>query len=350
VFSAIHARLHQSQSRVLNILQRINRWYLDDMRKGDIVQELPIKREDFNRSTDVIPVSDPHIFSETQRFAQNQAVLSLMEKFPDQFDRRAVIQRVVKQMKVPNPSELMPSIAEPAERNAADENAAMAIGRAAFAYPHQNQLAHLQAHLDFALNPMLGSSPIIAQAFIPNCLEHVKQHLVLWYLGHMNGYVEQSLGKKIEDYDVPGITGDVDKLFAVASQHTDMDAKEAFAKVGPALQQLVQVMQQNKPKPQMDGSDQVILQTSMAETERRKKKDEMDSAHEKAKLQADMLDRNREMQIKIATNASDNLTEERIKTAELSQDASVLKHEQEKTAIAALEGAQQSLGGRNGYQ
>jgi len=349
VFSAIHARLHQSQSRVLNILQRINRWYLDDMRKGDIVQELPIKREDFNRSTDVIPVSDPHIFSETQRFAQNQSVLALMEKYPDQFDRRAVIQRVVKQMKVPNPSELMPNIAEPEERHAADENAAMAIGRAAFAYPHQNQLAHIQAHLDFALNPMLGSLPIIAPQFMPMFLEHFKQHLVLWYLGHMNGYVEQSLGKKVEDYDVPGITGDIDKLFAVASQHTDLDTKEAFSKVGPALQKLIETMQQNKPKPQMDGSDQVILQTSMAETQRREKRDQMDAAMEKSKLQASMLEKNREMQIKIATNASDNLTEERIKTAELSQDASVLKQEQEQTAIAALQGAQQSLGGRNGY-
>ena len=350
VFSAIHARLHQSQGRVLMILQRINRWYLDDMRKGDVVQELPIKREDFNRNTDVIPVSDPHIFSETQRFAQNQAVLALMEKYPDQFDRRAVIQRVIKQMKVPNPSELMPSIVEPVEMNAAEENASMAIGRAAFAYPHQNQLAHIQAHLDFALNPMLGSSPIIAPSFMPPFLEHFKQHLILWYMGHMNGYVEESLGKKPEDYDVPGITGEIDKLYALASQHTDMDTKEAFAKVMPALQKLVQTMQQYKPEPPMDASDKVIMQTSMAETQRRAKKDEMQAESDKAKLQATMLENNRRMQIDIATNASDNLTEERIKTAEISQDASVLRHEQEKTAIAALEGAQQSLGVQNGNQ
>jgi hypothetical protein len=350
VFSAIHARLHQSQGRVLMILQRINRWYLDDMRKGDIVQELPIKREDFNRNTDVIPVSDPHIFSETQRFAQNQAVLALMDKYPDQFDKRAVIQRVIKQMKVPNPSELMPSIVEPMEMNAAEENASMSIGRAAFAYPHQNQLAHIQAHLDFALNPMLGSSPIIAPAFMPSFLEHFKQHLILWYMGHMNGYVEESLGKKPEDYDVPGITGEIDKLYALASQHTDMDTKEAFAKVMPALQKIVQTMQQNKPEPPMDGADKVILQTSMAETQRRAAKDAQDAEHNKAKLQATMLDNNRQMQIDIATNASDNLTEERIKNAELSQDASVLKLEQEKTAITALEGAQRALGGQNGYQ
>ena len=77
VFSSIHARLHESQARVLKVLSRINRWYLDDMTRGEVVEDLEIKREDFARVTDVIPVSDPHIFSETQRIAQMQAVLQM---------------------------------------------------------------------------------------------------------------------------------------------------------------------------------------------------------------------------------------------------------------------------------
>jgi hypothetical protein len=344
VFSAIHARLHDSQSRVLRVLQRINRWYLDEMRMGDVVQELDIRREDFNRNTDVIPVSDPHIFSETQRMAQTQAVMAYMDKYPDLFDRRAVIQRALKQMKIPNVQELMPATAEPMEINAAEENAAMSIGRAAFAYPHQNQLAHIQSHLDFALNPMLGSNPIIAPAFLPAFLEHFKQHLMLWYLGHMNGYVEESLGRPVKDYDIAGITGEIDKLYALASQHTQMDAKEAFAKVMPAMQQILETVQKLKPKPQMDGSDQVILQTSMAETKRRAERDAAELQLQAERLKNDALSKNREQQIKIALNASDNLTEERIKTAELTQDAAVLKSEQEQTALAAQESAQRTLG------
>lgn len=344
VFSAIHARLHDSQSRVLKVLQRINRWHLEDMRMGDVVQELDIRREDFNRSTDVIPVSDPHIFSETQRMAQTQAVMAYMDKYPDLFDRRAVIQRALKQMKIPNVQELMPATAEPMEINAAEENAAMSIGRAAFAYPHQNQLAHIQSHLDFALNPMLGSNPIIAPAFLPAFLEHFKQHLMLWYLGHMNGYVEESLGRPVKDYDIAGITGDIDKLYALASQHTQLDAKEAFAKVMPAMQQILQTVQKLKPQPQMDGSDQVILQTSMAETKRRAERDAKELAIQEERLKNDALSKNREQQIKIALNASDNLTEERIKTAELTHDAAILKSEQEQTALAAQESAQRTLG------
>jgi len=344
VFSAIHARLHDSQSRVLKVLQRINRWYLEEMRMGDLVQELDIRREDFNRNTDVIPVSDPHIFSETQRMAQTQAVMAYMDKYPDLFDRRAVVSRALKQMKIPNVQELMPATAEPMEINAAEENAAMTIGRAAFAYPHQNQLAHIQSHLDFALNPMLGSNPIIAPAFLPAFLEHFKQHLMLWYLGHMNGYVEESLGRPVKDYDIAGITGDIDKLYALASQHTQLDAKEAFAKVMPAMQQILEMVQKLKPKPQMDGSDQVILQTSMAETKRRAERDAKELAIQEERLKNDALGKNREQQIKIALNASDNLTEERIKTAELTQNAEILKSEQEQTALAAQESAQRTLG------
>ena len=102
VFSAIHARLHESQGRVLKILCRLNRWHFDEMRKSEVVVDLDINREDFAKNTDVVPVSDPHIFSETQRMAQMQAVIALAEKHPDQFNMNNVLARSLKQMKVPN--------------------------------------------------------------------------------------------------------------------------------------------------------------------------------------------------------------------------------------------------------
>lgn len=343
VFSSIHARLHDSQRRVLMILQRINRWYLDDMADADMPTQLEIRKEDFNRSTDVIPVSDPHIFSETQRMAQNQAVMAYMKEYPQLFDQRAVVYRSLKQLKIPNITELMPAVAEPMEINAAEENAAMSIGRAAYAYPHQNQLAHIQAHLDYALNPMLGSNPIIARTFLPMCLEHLKQHLLLWYLAHMNGYVEESLGGKVKDYHIAGITGDIDKLYALASQHTKLDVKESFEKVMPAIQQLQQVMQSMTPQPPMDGGDRVILETSMAETKRRAQKDQMDAQLKEQEINQKALIENREQQIKIALNAADNLTDERIKTAEITRDTVALQQEQQQAALTALQSASDTL-------
>jgi hypothetical protein len=109
----------------------------------------------------------------------------------------------------------------------------------------------------------------------------------------------------------------------------------------------MQMMQGLAPKPQMDGGDQVIMQTSMAETQRRAAKDQADIALAERKLDADTLLKNRQQQIEIALNASDRLTEERIKSAELTQDAAILQHEQQQTALAAQESAQTALGGPN---
>jgi hypothetical protein len=179
-------------------------------------------------------------------------------------------------------------------------------------------------------------------------VEHIKQHVILWYLGHMNGYVEKALGKKPDDYDVAGITGEVDKLYALASQHVMMDSKDAFARVAPVIQQIQQVLQQLKPKPPMDGGDQVILETSMAETQRRAENDKARLALDAEKVKLDALAKNRQQQIDIALNASDNLTEERIKSAELTHDAQRLQTEQLETALTAQESAQRALGGTNG--
>jgi hypothetical protein len=170
------------------ILGRINRWYLDDQAKGDVVADLRIERDDFERNSDVIPVSDPHIFSESQRMAQTQMVISLMDKYPNLFDPPAVIQRILKQAKIPNVNELMPAAAKPTEAAASDENAAMALGKPAFAYPRQDHLAHLQTHLDFAKDPIFGSNPLFAQKFIPQVIEHCKQHMMLWYTNQINQY------------------------------------------------------------------------------------------------------------------------------------------------------------------
>jgi chaperonin GroES len=345
VFSAIHSRLHDSQARVLKILGRINRWYLDEQRKGDIVAELPIRRDDFKRNTDVVPVSDPHIFSETQRIAQMQSVLQMSAQFPDLFDRRAVVNRMLKQLKVPNVNELLPNASKPAEMNAADENSAMALGRPAFAYPRQDHLAHIQSHLNFALDPMLGSNQLIAPRFIPQVLEHIKQHMMLWYTSQMNAYVQGGTDTNFGKYEDSKLVKQIDQAVALASDHVKMDTQEVFQGVMPALQQLSELMQQFKPPaPPMDGEAQAVLQASLAETQRRAAADQADGAFKAQKLQTDMAEKDKDRQVKIAMNAENNLTAERIKTADLAVDEARLRKEQEETAIQLNQATQRKLG------
>jgi hypothetical protein len=334
VFSAIHARLHESQRRVLGVLGRINRWYLDDMRKGDDVAELPISREDFKKNSDIVPVSDPHIFSETQRMAQMQAVLQMSASNPGLFDQKAVLSRMLKQLKVPDIQELLPNATKPMEHNAADENAAMSLGKSSFAYPSQDHLAHIQTHLTFGLDPMLGSNNLIAPKFIPQALEHIKQHMMLWYTSQMNAYVTAGTDLKLGPYEDSKLAPDIDRAMAIASDHVKLDTAEVFKGVIPALQQLGQVMQQFKPPaPPMEGEAQAVLQASMAETQRRAARD-----------QADIAQKEKDLQAKIAMNAEDNLTKERMMTADLTVEEIKLQREQEETAIKLQNVTQRNLG------
>ena len=344
VFSAIHARMHDSQRRVLQVLGRINRWYLDDMKKGDVIAELPVTRDDFKKNSDIIPVSDPHIFSETQRMAQNQAVLQLMQTYPQAFDVNAVLQRVLKQMKVPGINELMPNAPKPVEMDSAHENAAMALGKPAFAYPRQDHLAHIQAHLNFATDPMMGSNNLIAPKFIPQVLEHIKQHMMLWYTNQMEGYAFANPKIQQDKYEDSKFASEIDKIMAVASSHVKMDTQQVFAGVVQAMQQLGQVMGQFAPQPQVDPADQAILQASLAETQRRAARDQADIQLAQAKLQNDIQQEDKDREVKVAMNAENNLTTERLKTAELTVDELRLRKEQEQTAIKLQHETQRNLG------
>jgi hypothetical protein len=321
---------------------------LDEQRRGDIVAELPVKREDFKRNSDVVPVSDPHIFSETQRVAQMQAVLQMADKYPQIFDQRAVVSRMLKQLKIPNVNELIPNAAKPAEMNAADENAAMALGRPAFAYPRQDHLAHIQTHLTFALDPTLGSNQLIAPRFIPQVLEHIKQHMMLWYTGQMSTYVQGGNQVQYGKYEDSKLVKQIDKAIALASDHVKMDTQQVFQGVLPALQQLSGMLQQiqksMQQQPPMDGEAQAVLQASLAETQRRTARDQADIQIDTARLQADEANKDKDRQVKIAMNAEDNLTQERIKTAELTVDEAKLRKEQEETAIKLNQMTQRNLG------
>ena len=359
VFSAIHARLHESQARVLKVLGRLNRWYLDDQRKGELVADLDIHNEDFKRNTDVIPVSDPHIFSETQRMAQTQAVMAIMTTNPDLFDRKAVIERFLKQMKVPQFNELM--IQEPDDDmiTSAKENFNILKGDPAKAYEEQDHLAHIQSHLDFYRNPVLGSNPLFQPKLLGPLIDHLQEHMGMWYEESMKTYADSGLKDNNVDYDNPRNTKRVDQSYAMASQAVFKDSEQIFQNVMPLIAQMKQQLDAlNQAAQPQDPDAQILLQTSMAETNRRAAKDkaeiamdqqrlQQDQQLETAKIQADLTKSNADNQLKVALDSTNNITKQQIESAKLSHDADILRHEQAKTALELQDRAQSYLGDRN---
>jgi hypothetical protein len=344
VFSAIHARLHASQRRVLQVLTRINRWYFDEMDKAEMVEDLGIRKEDFEKNSDVMPVSDPHIFAETQRYAQIQTLASRAEKNPDLYNRLAVEKRILKQIKLPDINEVLPDPKEVKEMNPALENVAMTLGKPVGAFPQQDHIAHLMVHCAYAIDPTYGASPLIAKSFTPAFLEHAKQHMTLWYLNQVDGYASAALDRPFNVLKEQQLPHEADKFMAVIAQLVHKDTQPTFQNIQQVIQGAMQVMQQLQPQPPMDPATQAFVQTSMAETQRRAMKDQADVQLNMAKLEQKAQADQAKLQADIVMNTEDNLVNERIRTAELTRDAADLQNEQVRTALDAQRMVQTSLG------
>jgi hypothetical protein len=297
VFSSIHARLHRSQAKSLKILSRINHWYLEEM---DNESGTEIEVRDFASNNDIRPVSDPNIFSETQRLAQAQAVLQMANAAPQLYDLRAAHRRVLKQLKVPAISEILPDPDGIKEANPALENVAMSMGRPAAAYPDQDHLAHIKVHLTYAQDPNYGGSPLIGPTFAPHALEHIKQHLTLHYLQSMRAYVAEATGGQdtLGLHEEKPLKLEDQQALSLAAEMVSMDAQATFQSAQPQIQQLAQKVQeaQKAKLEQMAANDptaQALLKTQMAETQRK-------SQESQARLQQEMAKHQQDYQLKVA--------------------------------------------------
>ncbi len=264
VFSAIHARLHNSMQKLLSILHRLNAMYLDDEETDAELGEELATRADFEGPLDVVPVSDPNIFSEAQRFAQVQAVAQRAAALPQLYNLRKVEERILDTLKIPNAKELLNPAVEPKERNAVNENVAATMGQPIVVFPEQDHIAHLKTHLAYMLSPALGMNPLIAPTYLPMILNHIRDHLASWYAYSVFELGTEATGEDIGDVlkaiKDPDDKRAFDAMLAEASQTVVQQAGNVFASLPPVIQQAQQVMQSLAPQPPMDPNTQAAME------------------------------------------------------------------------------------------
>lgn len=340
VLSAIHLRLYDSMDKTLRILHRINRLYITDEEILDDTGELLARREDFEGPLDVIPTANPEIFSDVQRFAQMQLVAQRAANNP-LYNQRKVEEMILERTKIPNAKDLLVPETAPTWMNPVNENVAMALGRPVAAFPEQDHLGHIQVLLDFFESPMLGQLPIIAPTFVPAMLNHLKEHMVLWYVNHyfetVSTVMDQPLDQILAHKD-PETRAEFDKTLAAASSSVVSETNQVFSKIPPLIQkaqallsQFQQAQQQQMaqdPKvaatlqgKQIDASvkSQQIAQTAKDEEANRQKDLQETQMREQGESQRTIEDiRSREMM-----NKEDNTTAATIAQGEFLTDDKV---------------------------
>ncbi len=342
VFNAIHSRLHDAMGRMLRVLHRLNEMYLDDERLEQEAGEELASRADFEGPMDVVPVSDPNIFSESQRYAQVQAVAQRAQTLPQIYNLRKVEERILETLKIPDYEGLLNPAQEPEEQNAVNENVAASLGRPVVAFPEQDHIAHLKTHLGFMMNPMLGGGPMFMQTFTPVMLNHLKEHVALWYMRTTTELAESmgdidlnELGKeKHSDEDKRAF----DRMLAEASTVVSEKAGDVFADLPPIIAQAQQMIQQFMPPPPMDpaqvaaqsAQQQMQLQTQRLQLEGQKAQQQVQLDQAKLQQQAALEQQKLMLQQQLAEiNAQ---LEQSKAQAELTREAMRQDREDERTA------------------
>ena len=181
VMSAIHKRLHYSQKIEFQLMARVFSEYLPPAypyQTGSGQQQ--VLNADFDGRVDVIPVSDPNIFSQSQRITLAQELMQLVQSNPQIHGPRGVYEayrRMYAALGVDDIDTLLQPPPEPQPPMPVDaglENSGLLLGQPAQAFEQQNHVAHVDAHRQLFLTQVVKENPQLQAMIISHMLQHLQ--------------------------------------------------------------------------------------------------------------------------------------------------------------------------------
>ena len=181
VMSAIHKRLHYSQKIEFNLLARV-------------IKESPVKAypymiangqqqlmaTDFDDRIDILPVSDPNIFSMSQRVMMAQEMLNMVQSNPQIHGPMGIYnayRRMYEAMGIQQVDQILPAPPQPQPVSSAMENAGFLQGQPAQAFPDQDHDSHIAAHLQLYNTFVVQNVPPGQQQVLALIQSHIYQHV-----------------------------------------------------------------------------------------------------------------------------------------------------------------------------
>ena len=175
IMSAIHKRLHYAQKIEFKLLAKIFSESLPPMYPYEVGKDAvpSLKVEDFSDEIDILPVSDPNIFSMAQRVTLAQTQLQLAQTDPQAHNMYEAYHRMYQALGVKDIDTILPVPEAPKPKDPAVENAASLKGEKLIAFREQNQLAHIDAHSAFMSSILVKNNPQVTAILQGHIVEHV---------------------------------------------------------------------------------------------------------------------------------------------------------------------------------
>ena len=177
VMSAVHKRLHYAMRLEFKILSRVMAESLPPEYPYAVEgAESAVKQTDFDDRVDVLPVSDPNVFSQAQRITLAQTKLQLAGAAPEMHNMHEVYRDMYDALGVKDVDRIMRRIPdeEPTPKDPAQENIDAMDMIPLKAFEGQEHQAHIMAHMVFGSTPMVAGMPAMAMALQKHIMEHVQ--------------------------------------------------------------------------------------------------------------------------------------------------------------------------------
>jgi hypothetical protein len=312
VMSAIHKRLHYAQKIEFKLLAKVFSEYLPPEYPYMVANgNQMVKQTDFDDRVDVIPVSDPNIFSMAQRVTLAQTQLQLAQSNPEMHNLHEAYRRMYAALGVQNIEKVLPPPPQPQPTDPAIENAGTLNAQKPVAFPDQDHSAHIRAHRAFMSSMLVKTNPAVMSLLQSHITEHVgfmaramvqeemqpeMDKLMQQYGGQLPQEVQAQIEMQMESAVAIKIAEIIEQMVA--------EEQEMFDQMGD--DPLVQLKQQEidikkneaELKAQQMGEKQALEEKKMSQKEgldREKMQSQEDIAQLKANVALDKAEGDRNM-------------------------------------------------------
>jgi len=177
VMSAVHKRLHYATRVEFKLLAKVMSESLPAEYPYSVEGfDSSIKAEDFDDKVDVIPVSNPNVFSQAQRITLAQTKMQLAAQAPEMHNMYEVYYDMYESLGVRDIDRILKNVPEdePLPLDPAQENINVLDMAPLNAFEGQNHQAHILAHMVFGASPMVSGNPALAITLQKHIMEHVQ--------------------------------------------------------------------------------------------------------------------------------------------------------------------------------
>ena len=309
VMSAIHKRLHYSQKIEFKLLSKIFSQDLQPypyMVSKEVGPE--VKAQDFDERIDVLPVSDPNIFSMSQRIALAQSELQLVQSNPEihggPMGLYQAYRKMYEALGVTNIDAILPPPPPPPPpANAAKENQNALMGVPLQAFPEQDHQAHIEAHMAVMSTPAMQLNP----ASIVALQGHIQEHIGLM--------AEKQAQAQVMERIPPEVQQNPEQMQMMMQQikpQIDQVAAVRIADMVESLAQAVEPPQQSDPLVDIRNQE---LQLKAADMQRKSSEFEAKQELEREKEKNDILVNQQRIDVsEAALEDKTRIAEDRIRT------------------------------------